>query len=31
MKGLTERNTHKAAQPIWKYATRHDRKAGATV
>lgn len=31
MKKLTERNTHKTAQSIWKCATRHNRKAGATV
>ena len=31
MKRLTEHNTRKAAQSIWKCATRHNRKAGATV
>lgn len=31
MKGLTERNTRRAVQSIWKCAARHDRKAGATV
>lgn len=31
MKRLTERKTRKAAQSIWKCATRHNRKAGATV
>lgn len=31
MKKLTERNTRKAVQSIWKFATRHNRKAGATV